>query len=226
MIGLASTGTKFSRDVQDANVWAFRISGHSSERPYGPSLTLIVIGEGIISVTGIVNKTVRPGGWTKWSFVHILTITTNMARLPCSAIVWCLSSLLARRLVLYLARIFRPYPRRAMSTNCVAAWAQLHFLTHVVLILLLVGSQILALGFDITLKLLYPAETILFACKEPRPPPVLAIRLFRQTIEDMEIENSQGAISELLAIYEILGDLTEHQLCPIKETTGFRLTQN
>jgi low temperature requirement protein LtrA len=44
-------------------------------------LTLIIIGEGVISVTRIVNKTVRPGGWTKWSFVHILGVTTNVVRL-------------------------------------------------------------------------------------------------------------------------------------------------
>ena len=41
-------------------------------------LTLIIIGEGVISVTRIVNKTVRPGGWTKWSFTHILGVTTNV----------------------------------------------------------------------------------------------------------------------------------------------------
>jgi hypothetical protein len=48
-------------------------------------LTLIIIGEGVISVTRIVNKTVRPGGWTKWSFVHILGVTTNVVsiHLPC-----------------------------------------------------------------------------------------------------------------------------------------------
>ena len=41
-------------------------------------LTLIIIGEGVITVTRIVNKTVRPGGWTKWSFVHILGVTSNV----------------------------------------------------------------------------------------------------------------------------------------------------
>ena len=41
-------------------------------------LTLIIIGEGVIAVTRIVNKTVRPGGWTNWSFVHILGVTTNV----------------------------------------------------------------------------------------------------------------------------------------------------
>lgn len=45
-------------------------------------LTLIIIGEGVIAITRIVNKTVRPGGWTKWSFVHILGVTTNVVSLP------------------------------------------------------------------------------------------------------------------------------------------------
>lgn len=44
-------------------------------------LTLIIIGEGVIAITRIVNKTVRPGGWTKWSFVHILGVTTNVVSL-------------------------------------------------------------------------------------------------------------------------------------------------
>ena len=39
-------------------------------------LTLIIIGEGVISVTRIVNRTVGGGGWTRWSFVHILGVTT------------------------------------------------------------------------------------------------------------------------------------------------------
>ncbi|CAI7597963.1 unnamed protein product [Penicillium manginii] len=45
-------------------------------------LTLIIIGEGVISITRIVNKTVRPGGWTKWSFVHILGVTANVVGSP------------------------------------------------------------------------------------------------------------------------------------------------
>ncbi|KAL2862067.1 nineteen complex-related protein 2-domain-containing protein [Aspergillus pseudodeflectus] len=169
-------------------------------------LTLIIIGEGVISVTRIVNKTVRPGGWTKWSFVHILGVTTNVY------FIW--------------QEYFDLTPRRAMSTVAQQLWAQLHFPFHVVLILLLEGSQILALTLDITLKLQYLVETILFACEEPRPPPELAIRLLRQTIEDMEIEYSRGAINEQMAIYEILDDLPNHRLCPINGTIGFRLTQN
>lgn len=45
-------------------------------------LTLIIIGEGVISVTRIVKRTVGGGGWTRWSFVHILGVTT--------AVVWSL----------------------------------------------------------------------------------------------------------------------------------------
>lgn len=47
-------------------------------------LTLIIIGEGVISVTRIVNKTVGGGGWTKWSFVHILGVTTTVVSLSSS----------------------------------------------------------------------------------------------------------------------------------------------
>jgi low temperature requirement protein LtrA len=53
-------------------------------------LTLIIIGEGVIAITRIVNKTVRPGGWTKWSFVHILGVTTNVVSFTsgvCSSLV-------------------------------------------------------------------------------------------------------------------------------------------
>ncbi|KAI9367854.1 nineteen complex-related protein 2-domain-containing protein [Aspergillus egyptiacus] len=169
-------------------------------------LTLIIIGEGVISVTRIVNKTVRPGGWTKWSFVHILGVTTNVY------FIW--------------QEYFDLTPRRPMGTFAQQIWAQLHFPFHVVLVLLLEGSQILALTLDITLKLQYLVETILFACEEPRPSPEVAIKLLRQTIEDMEIEYNRGAINEQKAIYEILDDLPNHRLCPPNGTIGFRLTRN
>lgn len=41
-------------------------------------LTLIIMGEGVISVTRLVDKTVDATGWTKWSFVHILGVTSNV----------------------------------------------------------------------------------------------------------------------------------------------------
>ncbi|KAL4916708.1 nineteen complex-related protein 2-domain-containing protein [Aspergillus aurantiobrunneus] len=169
-------------------------------------LTLIIIGEGVISVTRLVNKTVRPGGWTKWSFIHIFGVTTNVY------FIW--------------QEYFDLTPRRAMGTFAQQIWAQLHFPFHVVLILLLEGSQILALTLDITLKLQYLTETILSACEDPRPEPQVAIGLLRQTIDDMEIQYSLGAIGEQKAIYDILNDLPNHRLCPVNGTIGFRLTRN
>ncbi|KAL4957848.1 nineteen complex-related protein 2-domain-containing protein [Aspergillus filifer] len=169
-------------------------------------LTLIIIGEGVISVTRLVNKTVRPGGWTKWSFVHILGVTTNVY------FIW--------------QEYFDLTPRHTMGTFAQQIWAQLHFPFHVVLILLLEGSQILALTLDITLKLQYLTETILFACEVPRPEPQAAIRLLRQTIEDMEIEYSRGAIREQMAIHGILSEIPNHQLCPANGTASYVYISN
>ncbi|CAL5867848.1 uncharacterized protein PFLUO_LOCUS2069 [Penicillium psychrofluorescens] len=156
-------------------------------------LTLIIIGEGVISVTRIVNKTVRPGGWTKWSFVHILGVTTNVYLL------W--------------QAYFDLSARGKMRKRAQHAWAQLHFPFHVALILLLEGSQILALTLDVTLKLKYLGETIQFACEEPRPDPNKAVGLIRSTIADMEIPFSRGATQEWAAISSLLDELAQNPLC-------------
>ncbi|GLA25514.1 hypothetical protein AnigIFM63604_007150 [Aspergillus niger] len=161
-------------------------------------LTLIIIGEGVISVTRLVNRTVGPGGWTKWSFVHILGVTTSVYFL------W--------------QAYFDLSPRRVLGKYSQQIWAQLHFPFHVVLILLLEGSQILALSLDITLKLRYLAETILWACEDPRPRPDYAIRILRTTIADMEIDYSRGAVNEQVTISRILDDLPNHPLCPSRRT--------
>ncbi|KAE8365869.1 hypothetical protein BDV27DRAFT_99227 [Aspergillus caelatus] len=169
-------------------------------------LTLIIIGEGVISVTRIVNRTVRPGGWTKWSFVHILGVTTN---------------------VYFLWQAYYDLsPRGILGKYSQQLWAQLHFPFHVALVLLLEGSQILALTLDITLKLTYLQETIMFACEEPRPRPGIAIGLLRNTIEDMEINYSRGAIKEKMAIDAILKDLPNHPLCPGEKVIGFFVTND
>ncbi|KAE8349378.1 nineteen complex-related protein 2-domain-containing protein [Aspergillus coremiiformis] len=169
-------------------------------------LTLIIIGEGVISVTRIVNRTVRPGGWTKWSFVHILGVTTN---------------------VYFLWQAYYDLsPRGILGKYSQQVWAQLHFPFHVALVLLLEGSQILALTLDITLKLTYLEETIMFACEEPRPRPGTAIRLLRNTIEDMEINYSRGAVKEKMAIDTILEDLPNHPLCPGEQVIGFSITND
>ena len=106
------------------------------------------------------------------------------------------------------------------------AWAQLHFPFHVALILLLEGSQILALTLDIALKLTYLLETIMFACEEPRPPPDAAIHLLRTTIADMEINYSRGSTRASIAISDILEDLPNHPLCPVGATASYHVTRN
>ncbi|KAH1995594.1 hypothetical protein KXV33_000836 [Aspergillus fumigatus] len=170
-------------------------------------LTLIIIGEGVIAVTRIANKTVRPGGWTKWSFVHILGVTTNVYFL------W--------------QAYFDVSPRVPLGKISQQAWAQLHFPFHVALILLLEGSQILALTLDVTLKLTYLTETIQFACEEPRPEAEVAIRLLRSTIADMEIDYGRGAMKEKAIISDILEELLTLPLSPTNVTSnGYFLTHD
>lgn len=72
-------------------------------------LTLIIIGEGVIAVTRIANKTVRPGGWTKWSFVHILGVTTNVVRHVSDQTLLSSTNVLLY-LVLSVASLFRCLP--------------------------------------------------------------------------------------------------------------------
>jgi hypothetical protein len=105
-------------------------------------------------------------------------------------------------------------------------WAQLHFAFHVSLILLLEGSQILALTLDVTLKLKYLAETILFVCEEPRPQLEQAVQLIRSTISDMEIPFSRGATQEWTSISSILEDLAEQPLCPEIGTVRYLYTSD
>lgn len=105
-------------------------------------------------------------------------------------------------------------------------WAQLHFPFHVVLILLLEGSQILALTLDIVLKLQYLEETIMFACEDPKPRFDDAIRLLRSTIDDMGIDYNRGALEEKAAIDHILSDLATGPLCAVSETSVYTLNRD
>ncbi|PYH47666.1 uncharacterized protein BP01DRAFT_421403 [Aspergillus saccharolyticus JOP 1030-1] len=169
-------------------------------------LTLIILGEGVIAITRIVNKTVGPGGWTKWSFAHILGVTTS---------------------VYFLWQVyFDLSPQRPMGKFAQQIWGQLHFPFHVVLILLLEGSQILALTLDITLKLKYLTETILWTCEEPRPRAEEAIRLLQTTIADMEINYGRGAVNEQISISRILDDLSYQPLCPSDGPDEFPVTSD
>ena len=81
------------------------------------------------------------------------------------------------------------------------------------LILLLEGSQILALTLDVTLKLKYLAQTFSFVCEENRPSQETSIALIRSTIADMEIPFSRGATQEYAAITRLLEDLAKQPLC-------------
>lgn len=83
-----------------------------------------------------------------------------------------------------------------------------------VLVLLLEGSGILALTLDITLKITYLTETIMYACEEPRPNAERAIRLLQSTIADMEIDYNRGATKERAAISAILEELPRRPFCP------------
>lgn len=105
-------------------------------------------------------------------------------------------------------------PRRHLGKLSQQLWVQLHFPFHVALILLLEGSQILALTLDVTLKLRYLAETFSFVCEEPRPSTERAVGLIRSTITDMEIPFSRGATQEWTAISSLLESLAEQALCP------------
>ena len=109
---------------------------------------------------------------------------------------------------------FEMTPPRRLGKLAQQLWAQLHFPFHVALILLLEGSQILALTLDVTLKLKYLTQTFLFVCEEPRPSPQRAVDLIRSTIADMEIPYSHSATREWAAISSLLEDLAHQPLCP------------
>ena len=109
-------------------------------------------------------------------------------------------------------------PRHRLGKLTQQIWAQLHFPFHVALILLLEGSQILALSLDVTLKLKYLKQTLSFICEEPIPTPISGVALIRSTITDMEIPFSRGATQEWIAISSILEELVHQPLCPETET--------
>lgn len=65
-----------------------------------------------MSVTRIVNKTVGPGGWTKWSFVHILGVSTNVVRVPLLMINFIRRVNLIFPTVSLMAGLLRPLSKR------------------------------------------------------------------------------------------------------------------
>ena len=117
-------------------------------------------------------------------------------------------------------------PRRKLGKLAQQIWAQLHFPFHVALILLLEGSQILALSLDVTLKLKYLKQTLSFICEDPVPTHSSGVALIRSTITDMEIPFSRGATQEWIAISSILDNLTHQPLCPESETFSWINTED
>lgn len=117
-------------------------------------------------------------------------------------------------------------PRHRLGKLAQQIWAQLHFPFHVALILLLEGSQILALSLDVTLKLRYLKQTLSFICEDPVPTHSRGVALIRSTITDMEIPFSRGASQEWTAISSILDDLMHQPLCPESETFSWIYTED
>ncbi|GMF79269.1 unnamed protein product [Aspergillus oryzae] len=204
MVGFASAGTRFTTRVNDENVWAFQ----SLSLFLGGSRILLALQYTVNNVV-FIRKRMKPAA----KGVSIIAATLFV------------SSLIYLGYFLWQA-YYDLSPRGILGKYSQQLWAQLHFPFHVALVLLLEGSQILALTLDITLKLTYLEETIMFACEEPRPRPEIAIGLLRNTIEDMEINYSRGAIKEKMAIDAILEDLPNHPLCPGEKVIAFFVTND
>ncbi|EFE41094.1 conserved hypothetical protein [Trichophyton verrucosum HKI 0517] len=163
-------------------------------------LTLIIIGDGIISVTRIVNRTVG-NGWTRWSFVHIFGVTISVYLL------W--------------QSYFDITPTEKLGKLRQKMWTCLHFPLHALLILLSEGMQILALTLDVSLKLKRLRDTILSACDITRPTTSDAIDSINRTIASFGIDFTHGAMEEKYAIQGLLWDLRrQSRLCPSEVESG------
>ncbi|OKL56805.1 hypothetical protein UA08_07758 [Talaromyces atroroseus] len=149
-------------------------------------LTLIIIGEHVISVTRIVNKMIAGGGWTFASLLHVMGVVATVYLLWHS--------------------YYDISPRKHYGKLRQQIWTHLHFPFHMCVILSSEACQILALALDISLKLRYLLETTNFACEEPRPAKGFALNLLNRTISDMEIDFTQSSHEEL-AIHNVIDGL-------------------
>lgn len=198
-------------------------------------LTLIIIGEHVISVTRIVNKMIAGGGWTFASFLHVMGVVTTVVGATYDA----LQNI--QRLIEYQYLLWHSYydisPRQSYGKVRQQIWTQLHFPFHMCIILSSEACQILALALDISLKLRYLLETTNYACEEPRPAMDSALNLLNRTITDMEIDYTRTT-NERKAIHDLLRNLwNQTNICPssnsnsskaygIKEEQGRYLTGN
>ncbi|KAL3704743.1 hypothetical protein TMatcc_008415 [Talaromyces marneffei ATCC 18224] len=163
-------------------------------------LTLIIIGEHVISVTRIVNKMIAGGGWTFASLLHVMGVVTTVYLLWHS--------------------YYDISPRQSYGKLRQQIWTHLHFPFHMCIILSSEACQILALALDISLKLRYLLETSNFACEEPRPTMAAALNLLNRTITDMEIDYTR-APHEQEAIHGVFGSLwNQTNICSSTNTTG------
>ena len=106
-------------------------------------------------------------------------------------------------------------------------WTQLHFPFHVALILLLEGSQIIALALDSTLKLSHLKDTISMVCSsELLPTSTEALGLLRDRVADLSIDFDPGTEGEKDAISSILDELGQGPLCPNHGTDYYTLDQS
>ncbi|KAH8701051.1 nineteen complex-related protein 2-domain-containing protein [Talaromyces proteolyticus] len=135
-------------------------------------LTLIIVGEHVISVTRIVKKMIGGGGWTLASLLHVMGVVTTVYLLWHS--------------------YYDISPRNRYGRLRQQIWTHLHFPFHMSIILSSEGCQILALALDISLKLRYLLETMQFACEDPPPLKSFALELLNRTIVDMEIDFSKS----------------------------------
>ncbi|KAI5296430.1 hypothetical protein KEM52_002698 [Ascosphaera acerosa] len=150
-------------------------------------LTLIIIGEGVISVTKLVNRIVGRNGWTAYSLVHIFGVSTA--------------------LYLLWQSYFDLSPRQKIGELRQCVWVALHFPLHVSLILLAEGSEILALALDIFAKIRNLGKLLSSVCKPGRDDAVTFVALLRAAINRMDIDYRHSKSNEQQAIDGILQQL-------------------
>ncbi|KAL4888183.1 nineteen complex-related protein 2-domain-containing protein [Aspergillus ambiguus] len=243
MVGFASAGTRFTPHIRDENIWAFR----SLSIFLGGSRVLLGIQYTVSTVLMFFLFTnpseVRPYIWTVWFVLFGLEMWTIMGiscftpdiglqdthlnvRMGLLTLIIIGEGVIAVTRIVNKTAYFDLFPGVSLGKHSQQIWAQLHFPFHAALILLLEGSQILALTLDMTLKLGYLTDTIVFACQDPRPTPEVAIDLLRRTISDMEINYSHGAIKQQMAIDQILYDLPYAPLCLDEDSDDYPVTRN
>ncbi|KAI5304289.1 hypothetical protein KEM56_006660 [Ascosphaera pollenicola] len=164
-------------------------------------LTLIIIGEGVISITKLVNRIVGRSGWTTWSLIHIFGVSTA--------------------LYLLWQSYFDLSPRQKVGKIRQCIWVALHFPLHVALILLSEGSGILASTLDIFVKIRNLGILLKSACKPGTDTALAFVTRINATVDSMNIDFTKSKLSEEHAIETIMKELFEKPpLCDETSTFG------